>query len=324
VGGVAAAAGPPIGGLLTQADWRWIFLVNVPVGIVTFVAGRRILREAREPGDGRLPDLLGAALLAAGIGVLTLALVQGGDWGWSSTRILGLFAATVALIALFFVRSARHPRPVVELELLRVRSFAMANLGAVLFLAAFGAMLITAVLFLTEVWGWSALRAGIALTPGPLMAAAFSPASGKLSDRYGQRAVGVPGGIIFALGTLWWTSQAGPTPDYAGVILPGMILTGIGVGLTMPTLASAAAASLPPSRFATGAAVLSMSRQIGAAIGVAVAVAILDSGGGMDAFDRAWTFMALASLGAALACAALGRVRVAVPTIVPATEGATR
>jgi MFS family permease len=200
----------------------------------------------------------------------------------------------------------------------------MANLGAVLFLAAFGAMLITAVLFLTEVWGWSALRAGIALTPGPLMAAVFSPPSGKLSDRYGQRAVGVPGGIIFALGTLWWASQAGPTPDYAGVILPGMILTGIGVGLTMPTLASAAAASLPPSRFATGAAVLSMSRQIGAAIGVAVAVAILDSGGGMDAFDRAWTFMALASLGAAFACAALGRVRVAIPTIVPATEGATR
>jgi MFS family permease len=103
-----------------------------------------------------------------------------------------------------------------------------------------------------------------------------------------------------------------------------MILTGIGVGLTMPTLASAAAASLPPSRFATGAAVLSMSRQIGAAIGVAVAVAILDSGGGMDAFDRAWTFMALASLGTALACAALGRVRVAVPTMIPTTEGATR
>jgi EmrB/QacA subfamily drug resistance transporter len=323
VGGVAAAFGPPLGGLLTEVDWRWIFLVNVPVGAVTLVAGRRILREARDPGDGRLPDLVGAALLAAAIGSLTLALVQGGDWGWGSARIDGLFAATVVLLALFGVRSARHPRPVVEPELLRVRSFAMANLGAVLFLAAFGAMLITAVLFLTDVWGWSALRAGVALVPGPLMAAVFSPPSGKLSDRYGQRAVGIPGGILFALGCLWWVTQAGPQPDYAGDLLPGMILTGIGVGLTMPTLASAAAASLPPARFATGAAVLSMSRQIGAALGVAVAVAILDTGGGMEAFDRAWTFMALAAAGASLACVALGRVRVAFPTAQPA-EGVAR
>ncbi|HEX2708691.1 MAG TPA: MFS transporter, partial [Solirubrobacterales bacterium] len=126
VGGVAAALGPPIGGLLVQLSWRWIFVVNVPIGIVTAIVAARVLQEVREPKDGR-PDLLGAAELALGIGLLTLGIVKGPDWGWADPRDLACFAGAIALVVAFVVRSARHHAPVIELPLLRVRYFALAK-----------------------------------------------------------------------------------------------------------------------------------------------------------------------------------------------------
>ncbi|MBK5219016.1 MAG: MFS transporter [Thermoleophilia bacterium] len=185
VGGVAAALGPPLGGLLVQVSWHWIFLVNVPIGIVTAIVALRALDEVREPEDGR-PDLLGAAALALGIGLLTLGIVKGPDWGWTDPRALASFAGAAALIVAFVYRSAHHHAPVIELPLLRVRSFALGNLAAAVFFAGFAAMLLSGVLLLTEVWGYSALRAGIALSPGPLMAALFSIPSGRLGGRIGQ------------------------------------------------------------------------------------------------------------------------------------------
>ena len=274
-----------------EASWRWVFLVNVPVGLVTLFIAARALREHREPAGTPRPDLLGALLLAVAIGLLSLGIVKGPDWGWDSARVVGSFAAAAALIPLFVLRSARHRAPVVELPMLRVRSFAVANLGALLFFASFSAMLLGGVLFLTGVWRYSVLEAGLALAPGPLMAAIFSFPSGKLNDRFGPRAVGVPGALIFALGGVWWIWQVGAEPNYAAELLPGMLLTGIGVGLTIPTLSSAAVASLPPNRFATGTAVFGMSRQIGTVLGVSILIAILGdqtSGDALARFDNAW------------------------------------
>ncbi len=164
VGGVAAALGPPIGGLLVQLSWRWIFVVNVPIGIVTAIVAIRALQEVREPEDGR-PDLLGAAELALGIGLLTLGIVEGPEWGWADPRTVASFVGSALLIVAFVFRSARHHSPVIELPLLRVRSFSLANLAAAVFFAGFGAMLLSGVLLLTEVWGFSSLKAGLALSP---------------------------------------------------------------------------------------------------------------------------------------------------------------
>ena len=324
VGGVAAAAGPPVGGLLVEASWRWVFLVNVPVGLVTLAIAARALREYREEKGAPLPDLLGAAMLAAGIASLALGIVKGPDWGWADTRVLGAFAAAATLVPLFVWRSAHHRSPVVELEMLRVRSFALANVGSFLFFAGFSAMLLAGVLFLTGVWDYSVLHAGLLLVPGPFFAALFSFPAGKLGDRFGQRAVGVPGTLLFALGNAWWVWRVGPDRAYAGEMLPGLIVSGIGVGLTIPSLSSAAAASLPPHRFATGIAVFGMSRQIGAALGVAILIAILgtpDPGDPVGAFSDGWTFIALVSVGAALAAAALGRVQVVGAAPSPESNG---
>jgi EmrB/QacA subfamily drug resistance transporter len=316
VGGVAAALGPPIGGLLVEASWRWVFLVNLPVGLAALWWASRTLHEVGESKDSSRPDLAGAVMFAVAIGLLALGIVQGRDWGWGSPEIVGSFVGSALLVLAFGWRSARHPAPVIEPAILRVRSFAVANLATALFFAAFGAMLLTNITFLTEVWGYSTLTAGLALAPGPVMAALFSVPAGRLSDRFGQRAVAVPGGLLCAAGFVWVIWQVGPTPAYAADFLPGWLVGGAGVGLSISTLASAAAASLPPERFATGTGVFGMSRQIGTALGIAVTVAILagaSASNPMDAFDSAWTFMAVTSFAVAVAAVALGRVRVAVP-----------
>jgi EmrB/QacA subfamily drug resistance transporter len=321
VGGVAAALGPPIGGLLVALSWRWIFVVNVPIGIVTAILAVRTLREVREPDDGR-PDLLGAAELALGIGLLTLGIVKGPEWGWADPRALAAFASAAALVVAFVLRSAHHRAPVIELPLLRVRSFALANLAAAAFFAGFGAMLLSGVLLLTELWGYSALQAGLALSPGPLMAAIFSVPSGRLGGRIGQRPVAAAGGLTFAAGFAYILASVGPNPEYASAFLPGFMLGGAGVGMTLGTLPTVAAATLPPDRFATGTAVFGMARQLGAAIGVAILVALLhDSlqGAGLLAgLRRGWWFSLAAGLVTAALALAFGPV--GVPAKRPAAE----
>jgi EmrB/QacA subfamily drug resistance transporter len=326
-GGVAAAAGPPLGGLLVELSWRWVFLVNLPVAIVVAVLAVRVLHESRDETATRLPDLLGAAMIVAGVGSLTLAIVKGPDWGWASTEVVGLFVLSALLVPAFLYRSAHHPAPVVEVGMLRVRSFALANVAGVLFFAAFGAMLLGGVLWLTEVWDYPVLTAGLALAPGPAMAALFAAPSGRLADRFGQRAVGIPGALLFAVSFGYYETRMGLERSYASEFLPALLMGGIGVGLTIPSISSAAAASLPPSRFATGSAVVGMARQIGAALGVAILIAVLGTPTGdgvLDAFDRAWTLMAIAAVAVAVAFAAMGRVRVTAPAPAPAPamEGA--
>src|SRR6201747_1058334 len=232
VGGVAAALGPPIGGLLVTLSWRWIFVVNVPIGIVTAIVAFRALDEIREPDDGR-PDLLGAAELALGIALLTLGIVKAPEGGWTAPRAFGSFAGAVALIVVFVRRSAHHHAPVIELPLLRVRSFALATLAAAVFFAGFGAMLLGGVLLLTELWGFSALKAGLALSPGPLMAATFSVPSGRPAGKTGQPPVAVAGGLTFAAGFAYILATVGATPEYATTFLPGFMLGGAGVGMTL-------------------------------------------------------------------------------------------
>jgi EmrB/QacA subfamily drug resistance transporter len=309
VGAVAAALGPPLGGLLVQLSWHWIFLVNVPIGLVAAVAGWRILDEVREPEDGR-PDLLGAVMLAAGIALLTLGIVKGADWGWANGRTVGSFVAAAALIAAFLYRSARHHAPVIELPLLRVRSFALANLATLVFFAGFGAMLLSGVLLLTEVWGYSALHAGVALSPGPLMAALFAVPSGRLGGRVGPRPVAAAGGLVFAAGFAFTLATVDATSSYATSFLPGFMIGGIGVGLTLGTLPSAATAALPPSRFATGSAVFGMARQLGSAIGVAILVALIDSSAGdlLTGLRRGWWLALGTGIGTALLALAIGPV----------------
>jgi EmrB/QacA subfamily drug resistance transporter len=305
-GGIAAAAGPPLGGLLVQADWRWVFLVNVPVGLIGLVLGLRTLSERREK-DAVRPDVLGALGLMVAIGSLVVAIVKGEEWGWTSPAILGLLVLTAVLLPAIWRRSEHQPAPIVDPAMLRVRSFGLAVGASVLFFAGFGAMLLAGVLFLTSVWHEDVLTAGLMLFPGPAMATAFSIPSARLGGRVGYRIPGVIGAVLFCAGQIFYITQTGNTPAYVSEYLPGILIGGAGVGLMIPTLTGAGASSLPPERFATGAAVLTMGRQIGAALGVAVLVAVLGTATRNAAdFHSAWLISVIGGLSAGLALAALG------------------
>ena len=311
-GAAAAAAGPVLGGLLVSwQSWRWVFFVNLLIGIPAIVPARRLLRESRNPAAS-FPDPLGTALLAVGVAALSLGIVEGPSWGWSSTGVIAAFALSAVLAPLFVLRSSRHRAPVFELSLFRVRSFSVANAGVFVFGAGFFALLLCNVLFLTSVWRYSVLLAGFALVPGPLMAMASAPVGGRLSDRFGQRVVAFPGGLVFAAGALYLALRVGSHPAYWSEFFPGVLLTGTGVGLTFSGFSSAAVARLPRDRYATGSAISTTSRQIGAVVGIATLIAVLGTPSAADAmhsFDRAWLLMVVTGTGAGLLGLALGRVR---------------
>jgi EmrB/QacA subfamily drug resistance transporter len=301
IGGLAAALGPVIGGVLVTVNWRWIFLVNVPIGLVAMLVGWWKLPEV--PGhEAPRPHPFDALLVTGGIGALTFAIVKVNDWGWRSPGIGITFIAAIVLLAWFVSRCLRSDSPFVDPALFRIRQFTGAALVMAPYSAAFGAMLLSVALWGQTAWGWSALKTGLAIAPGPLLVPITSLLfSGKLIARFGAAAVVTAGICFFVAGLSYWASVIRLEPNAALVIM-GMIPTGIGVGLTFPTLMGVAASGLRSSSFATGSGVINMIRQAALAIGVAIFVAIVGSPATpverVAAFHRGWWIMApIAALG---------------------------
>ena len=304
VGALAAAFGPVVGGLLVQASWRWVFIVNVPVGIAALVAARRLVRDSRDLTVTKTPDLGGSAALAVGMGALALALVQGPGWGWSSPGDMTAFAVAAAALAVFWRRSARHPLPVVEPALLRVPTFAWSNVTALLFSVAFAGGLLAIVLWLQQAWGYSALRTGLAIAPGPMMVPLFAAVAQRMAARVPAGLLAALGCLLFAVGTATLAISVGPAPAYPAEILPGWLVGGAGVGFALPTIISAATSGLPSARAATGSAIVTMARQIGFVLGVSLLVAAIGTPSGknalLSAFEQAWWVIAAVALLATL------------------------
>ena len=313
----AAATGPTLGGALVElSDWRLVFLVNLPLGAAIVWLGARKLTE-RPVLDSRLPDLPGAAMLAASLALLTLGIIEGNDWGWAAPATLACFVGAGALLGGVVARSMRHPRPIVEPDLFADRAFRIGNLGTLLFAAAFFSVVLGNVLFLTSIWGYSVLTAGLATLPGPAWSTVVAGPAGKLADRFGHRAVVVPGAILFAAGVMVLRS-AGAEPDWVGVWLPGATLTGIGIGLAFPTLGAVAVRDIPDDRFATGSAVNAAFRQIGAVLGTALLITVVGDpttlAESLASADRAYLMAAIAGLISGVVTLALGvSRRVAAP-----------
>jgi EmrB/QacA subfamily drug resistance transporter len=306
-GAVAAATGPSLGGVLVQStSWRWAFFVNLVIAI-GMLRAPRLLRESRESGVGGMPDVVGAVLLVVAVGALALGIVKAPDWGWTSDRVLAAWAMAAVFAVGFVVRSARHPAPVLEPAILRIRSFSTANAAFFVFSVGFYALLLGNILFLTGVWRYSLLKAGFAVTPAALMAAIAAAMGGRLVERLGSRRVAVPALVLFCGACLAYHG-VGPRPDYLGHWLPAQLVSGSAVGLTFAGLTSASVADLPVRRLATGTAVSSCFRQIGAVVGIAGLVAVLGTPGtrtALPAFEHAWMLMACTALGAAVLASAL-------------------
>ena len=295
IGGLAAALGPLVGGVLVMASWRWIFLVNVPIGLTAMAIGWWKLPAV--PGHEVARPNFGAALLVTGgIGALTFGIVKSNDWGWHSTGIEVSFVFAIFCLAVFVRHCLRSKNPFVEPALFRVRQFTGAALVMGPYSIAFGAMLFSIAVWEQTQWGWSALKTGLAIAPGPLLVPATSLLlAGRLIARFGVAPVITAGIAFFVAGLVFWACLIGSEPNALVVVL-GMVPTGIGVGLTFPTLMEVGASSLPPSSFATGSGVINMIRQAAIAIGVAIFVAIVASAdtpaARLSAFHRGWWVMA--------------------------------
>lgn len=306
---VAAGVGPPLGALLiTASSWRLVFLINVPLGLLTFLLARRVIVESRAPGRRRLPDLLGGLVLAAAIASLVLAVVKGEEWGWVDGRVLGAFVASLLLAWYFVVRATRERSPVIDPALLRIPGFVLSNVATVLMSTGFFAYTLGNVLFLTGVWHYSILQAGLALTPEPILALALAEPTIRLLRRLAQdsahRLMLVLGALIWASGMAYFALALGSRPDFLGGWLPGMAILGVGGGLALPTLSGMAIESVPGPRFAVATSLNSVATQFGAALGVAILIAIAGAET-LHTLREAWLFAGGCILAGALPCLVL-------------------
>ncbi|MET9479652.1 MFS transporter [Streptomyces sp. NPDC006638] len=306
VAGIAAAAGPVIGGLLVSASWRWVFLVNLPVGIVALIAAARVVPDSRDAKVSSVPDLLGAGALTLGTGALALAIVKGGDWGWGSGDTLTAFIVAAVLLIWFVWRAEHHPVPLVEPDLYKVRTFAAANIAMIAFSIGFAGYLLTLVLWLQNVWHWSTISTGLAVAPGPAVVPIITVLVQRLGRRVQPGVLTTLGCLTFGAGIVTTLLLVGPHgSNYASGLLPGELLSGIGIGLALPTLLGSATAGLPPHRTSTGSGVINMTRQIGYVLGVSVILAILGTptsyARAHSAFTHGWWTLAAIEVAAAVA-----------------------
>ncbi|MFI0187028.1 MFS transporter [Streptomyces sp. NPDC017082] len=307
VGSMAAAVGPSLGGLLVDVwGWRSVFLINLPIGLVILAGAVKLVADT--PTGRKLPDPAGTLALALGVGGVVFGVTQGTEWGWSSGRVLGLLAGGAVLLALALLLSKRHSAPAIELDLWRSRAFAATNVTSLLFGAAMYSYLLSSLLFLNAVWGYSELKAGLAVTPGAFASAIGALVVGRRVGPAGQWAAVAVGSALFAVSCAGMALLLGPEKQYAAVWLPLGILAGIGIGAALTAISNAATASLPPQRFASGTGLLMTTRQIGGALGIAALAAILERHSVLDDKGYLQVFLACA-IGAVAAAAAAPAIR---------------
>ena len=274
LGTAAAAVGPTLGGVLvTYGHWSWIFFVNIPVGIFAVVVCAIVIpkrvRQRREPGGIDIPGML---ISGVGLFALTLALVEGDSWGWTSPVILALFVGALLTFPLFMWWEMHTASPMFPVKLLRIRSFTAANTSIMFIGLAMGGTFLMVVIFLVSVLGYSELRAAVALTVIPVIALVIAPNAGRMNDRIGPRLPAAAGAAFFAVGLTLLAQLGGGTTLWDVMWRAAFI--GVGMGLAMPTLSAASMASLPPQVRGVGSGSLNTMRQVGFTIGVALLVAI--------------------------------------------------
>lgn len=278
VSALALAIGPVVGGFLTeQVSWRAIFFLNLPVAAAAITMTLFSTRESRDETVGRQIDYAGIVTLTVGLTALVLALIEGNRWGWGSPRIVGLFALAVVALAAFAAVETRVRTPMVDFGVFRSRQFAGAS--SVGFIVSFGmmAMFFFTALYMQNILGYSALQAGVRFLPTTLVLIVMGPIAGRLTDRIGPRPL-LFAGMLITGGSQIWQSFLTSETGY-GFLLPSFILMGVGMGLVMSPMTTAAMNAVDRSKAGVASGVLSMGRMVGSSLGVAIFGAVVASVG---------------------------------------------
>ena len=276
VGALAAAVGPSLGSFVVDTvGWPWAFYLNLPLGAFSMWRGRSLLIEARKPDTQTRLDLVGMLLLIIGVGAIALSIVQSDSPLWQRSTLQSV-AAIGALALVCFVFWARVAKaPLVDLSLFQHRTYAFVNLAMLSFGIAFSMMFFSFFFYMTQIWHYSLTQAGLAITPGPLLVMPVAIVTGRFAARLGHRPFLVGGSILYAASGLWFLLVPGIEPAYLSQWLPGLLLSGIAVGLVLPSLSAAAVNKLPPQQYAVGSAINQATRQIGSVLGVAITVLLI-------------------------------------------------
>jgi EmrB/QacA subfamily drug resistance transporter len=319
VSALALAVGPVLGGFLTEhVSWRAIFYLNIPVAIGAVTAALFAVRESRDTSVGREVDYAGVVVLTATLTALVLALVEGNAWGWGSPEIVGLLVGAVVGAAAFVAIELRVKVPMVEFRFFSDRNFVGAVVVALIVSFAMLGVFFFLALYMQNILHYSPLAAGVRFLPSTLMIVTVAPLAGRLSDRVGPRWL-IAGGLAIVAASLFSFSGIAVDSSY-GELLPGFMLLGIGIALTMSPMTSAAMNAVPVEKAGIASGVLSMFRMVGGSLGVAVTGAIFQGAVGnpetatpvdfVDALGHAMTVSAMVALaGATIAALAIRSVR---------------
>ena len=270
---LALAIGPLVGGLLTEhLSWHWIFFVNIPVGAIAIAASFLFIKESRDDTHESL-DLPGLGTSALGLFALTYGLIEANAYGWTSARIVGSFVVAVVALASFVQIERRRRSPMLDLTLFRSGTYAGANVSMLLVaLAMFGIFFFVS-LYMQNILGYSAVQAGAAFLPMTVLIILVAPFAGKASDKYGSRWLMTIGMVLLGV-QLLYLSQLGADSTFWN-LLPGFIVGGFGMALTMTPTAAAATRAVPVEKSGVGSAVLNAMRQVGGSVGIALMGAIV-------------------------------------------------
>lgn len=304
-GSVAAAAGPVLGGFLVQADWHLIFFINVPIVIGSLICSRYLKESAVHPGPA--PDITGSALLTTGIALLTGTIAYASEWATHEASVFSGGVGAIVILTVFVYHCLKSSRPLLDLSLFHSRAFTTATIGMGCFYMSFAVMLLGGTMFLTKVWHLSAAQAGLAFAAGPGTAVVASLLIGKV--KASPQSLAVAGSVLYFLSGLWWFFTLSNYTHDAWLLnyLPGLIMTGLGAGIAQTGFMAGAVSGLSAHMYSTGTGLINTSRQIGAAIGVALFVALCGKTDTAESFRLAWLQMSLCGLIAALAANYLRR-----------------
>jgi MFS family permease len=233
------------------------------------------VEEAVKPEKRRSVDVIGLLLLMFAVGAIALAIVESGESRWPTQQIVLVGTGGLMAVACFVFWARIRPHALIDLSLFQHRTYRFVNAATLVFGTAFSMMFLGFFFFMIGVWHYTLPQAGLAVTPGPLLVMPTAIVTGRLASRLGHRRFLVGGSLLYALSSLWFFLVPGNEPNYLQHWLPGLMMSGIAVGLVLPSLSAAAVSRLPMAHYAVGSAVNQATRQIGSVLGVALTVALL-------------------------------------------------